>query len=111
MMKKLFYIPFVLLSLLGCCFTAQAEDGAEYYEEFDNYEEFEQDYIDNYVVDKTASSNALADVISVPVLLIGAVLGAGAAYLLLHKFYGAPQAEPYFRTPKQTHQTVFEKKV
>ena len=52
---------------LALSFTAYCQDSDELLEEYDNYEEFEEDYINNHVVDKI---NKKLPPVSVPASLL-----------------------------------------
>lgn len=109
MVKKLFIFPVIFLSTFVLGFTALcAESGNEYYEEYDNYEEFESQYINGYEEDTPLRSHPLLSKISAPALLIGAVTGACTALMLLKKYFLPPQAQPYFRKAEQKSETVYE---
>ncbi len=108
--KRFFFILISALLILQfslCAFCADSQS-PEYYEEYDNYAEFEQDYIDNHVAEQTVRSDFLSSRISVPAILIGAASGAVIAGLVLLRHLRAPQAQPYFRKPGAKSETVSE---
>lgn len=105
MVKKIFCMLSALLCAFLLSFTAYCQEADEFLEEYDNYEEFEEDYINNYVVDQTDKK---LPPVSVPALLIGAAAGAGASRLVLRKYLYAPQAQPHIRKPKTKSKTVLE---
>lgn len=109
MVKNLISVSVILLSIFALSFNAFcAEYGNEYYEEYDNYEEFENDYVDNYVVDSELKTHPLLSKISFPMLFIGAAVGAGTTLILLKKYFSPPQAQPYFRKPSQKSEIISE---
>lgn len=108
MVKKILCIFFSLLCVFLFSLTATCQQSEEYYEEYDNYSEFEEDYIDNYVVDTPTRKIPIISKFSFPIMFVGAAIGAGACYLMLRKFLYAPQAQPHIRKPKQKSETVFE---
>ncbi len=106
MIKKL------VISLLLCiplCFSASAEEnGPEYFQEYDDYHEFEQDYIDSVVVDKIDRQKKFLKP-NVPALIIGAALGSGSVYIVLRNKLSPPKPDPYFRKPDAKHEITDKK--
>ncbi|MBQ7102102.1 MAG: hypothetical protein IJN81_10725 [Clostridia bacterium] len=97
----LFALPFVL------CADAQTEvdnENAEhYYDEYDDYYQMEQDYIDSEVVDKTPQKES---VIFIPAIILGAAAGLGVTYIVLNSVFAPPKPDPYFRKAEEKHKTV-----
>lgn len=104
-MKKMLIAFLFLLSGFSLSFTAFAQENTEmdYYEEFDNYEEFEQDYLES-VLDEIPREQRFK--INAPAMAAGAVIAAGVTFIILRKSLNPPMAEPYFRQPEKTQKTV-----
>lgn len=92
-----FTLPFVL------CAGAQNEDDDYYYDEYDDYYEMEQDYIDSEVVDKVPQRQS---VIFIPALILGAAAGLGITYIVLNSAFAPPKPDPYFRKAEEKHKLV-----
>lgn len=93
----LFAVPFVL------CAGAQTESEEHYYNEYDDYYEMEQDYIDSEVVDKAPQKQS---VIFIPALILGAAAGCGITYVVLNSVFAPPKPDPYFRKAEEKHKIV-----
>lgn len=109
MVKKIFVCVFCVLSALPFVFCASAqtvvdnENEEHYYDEYDDYYEMEQDYIDSQVVDKTPAKQS---VIFVPALIVGALAGLGVTYIVLDIAFAPPKPDPYFRKAEEKHELV-----
>lgn len=109
MVKKIFIAVFCVLSALPFVFCASAqtevdnEDEEHYYDEYDDYCEIEQDYIDSEIVDK---AHVKQSVIFVPALAIGAAAGLGITYIVLNAVFAPPKPDPYFRKAEEKHEIV-----
>ena len=109
MVKKILIAVFCVLSALpfALCANAQTEvdNGNEehYYDEYDDYYEMEQDYIDSEVVDKAPAKQS---VIFVPAIVLGAAAGLGITYIVLNSVFAPPKPDPYFRKAEEKHKLV-----
>lgn len=107
MVKKIILCVFCILFALPLIFSAAAQAEAEnedyYYEEYDNYNEMEQDYIDSEVVDKAPVKQS---VIFVPAIILGAAAGFGTTYIILNAVFAPPKPDPYFRKAEEKHKLV-----
>ena len=109
MVKKfIFSVSAVFFALpLIFCASAQAEiqDGNEdyYYEEYDNYNEMEQDYIDSEVVDKASPKQSA---VFIPAIILGAAAGLGVTHIVLKAVFSPPAPDPYFRKAEAKHEIV-----
>ena len=109
MVKKIFALVFCLLFSLLFVFCAGAqtetadENGAHYYDEYDDYYQMEQDYIDSEVVDKAPQRKS---VIFIPALILGAAAGLGITYIVLNSVFAPPKPDPYFRKAEEKHKLV-----
>ena len=107
MVKKILIAVFCVLSALPfvLCASAEAENANDehYYDEYDDYYEMEQDYIDSQVVDKTPAKQS---VIFVPALIVGALAGLGVTYIVLDIAFAPPKPDPYFRKAEEKHELV-----
>lgn len=107
MVKKIFALVFCVLFALPFvfCAGAQPENDEHYYDEYDDYYEMEQDYIDSQVVDNT-TSNKKQSVIFIPAIILGAAAGCGVTYIVLNAVFAPPRPDPYFRKAEEKHKIV-----
>ncbi len=118
MTKRLLIICSVLAFCMCMGLNAFAADEAdelnnadsEYLEEYDNYYQFEQDYLDSVEEDLFLTKNG-GKAISGSAMLAGAVVCAIGSYLFLRRKLNPPKAEPYFRHGDEKHKIVFEKDI
>ena len=109
MVKRTFAFIFCVLFTLPFVFCAgaqvEAENGNEeyYYDEYDNYYEMEQDYIDSEVVDKKQPKQS---VIFIPAIVLGAAAGLGVTYFVLNAVFAPPKPDPCFRKAEEKHKLV-----
>lgn len=109
MVKKIIVSVFCVLSALPFVFCASAqtvvdnENGEHYYDEYDDYYEMEQDYIDSEVVDKAPQKQS---VIFIPAIILGAAAGCGVTYIVLNSVFAPPRPDPYFRKAEEKHEIV-----
>ncbi len=94
----LFALPFVL------CANAQDANEEHYYDEYDDYYEMEQDYIDSEVVDKVNEKKQ--PIVFVPAIILGAAAGLGVTYIVLNAVFAPPKPNPYFRKAEEKHELV-----
>ena len=97
----LFSLPFVLCA--GAQTEVDNENAAHYYDEYDDYYQMEQDYIDSVVVDKAPKRES---VIFIPAIILGAAAGLGVTYIVLNAVFAPPKPEPYFRKAEEKHEIV-----
>ena len=94
-------VPFVL------CANAQTavddENAEHYYDEYDDYYEMEQNYIDSEVVDKMPQNQP---VVFVPAIILGSAAGLGITYIVLNIAFASPKPDPFFRKAKEKHKLV-----
>lgn len=105
MVKKIFIAVFCVLSALPfvLCVNAEAESEEHYYDEYDDYYEMEQDYIDSEVVDRVPVKQSS---IFIPAIVIGAAAGLGVTYIVLNAVFAPPKPDPYFRKAEEKHEIV-----
>lgn len=109
MVKKIFISVFCVLFTLPLVFCAGAQTEGEneehYYDEYDDYYEMEQDYIDSEVVDNI-TPNKKQSVIFIPAIILGAAAGLGVTYVVLNAVFAPPKPDPYFRKAEEKHKIV-----
>lgn len=109
MVKKIFISVFCVLFTLPFVFCAGAQTEGEneehYYDEYDDYYEMEQDYIDSEVVDNI-TPNKKQSVIFIPAIILGAAAGLGVTYVVLNAVFAPPKPDPYFRKAEEKHKIV-----
>ncbi len=107
MVKKIILCVFCILFSVPLIFSSAAQAEAEnedyYYDEYDNYNEMEQDYINSEVVDKVPQKQSI---IFVPAIILGAAAGFGVTYIVLNAVFAPPKPDPYFRKAEEKHKLV-----
>lgn len=92
-----------MLFAFFCAFSAYAQDSSEayYYNEYDDYYEMEQDYLDSIVDQTVKPKNKIT--FSVPAMAIGATAGLAITYIVLD-IKSAVKPDPYFRKAEEKHE-------
>ena len=110
MIKKLLYSAVAVLMLLSLNFTALADSGIEYYDEFDDYYEFEKDYYDSVVFPEEEEDEIqwYKKLSPIPPV-IGIAAGAVTVFILYKKHSSAGRSirlRNHSYAPDTTHNTL-----
>lgn len=76
----------------------------EYYDVYDDYYEFEQDYLDSIVDDVRPQRERLS--VSPTALAIGGIAGFIIVFAFARSYLVPPKAEPHFRKAQEKHEIV-----
>ncbi len=108
MVRKIFFAAVCVVLCTACTLSAYAEENTgaemEYYDVYDDYYEFEQDYLDSIADEARPTPKKLP--VSPAAMAVGGAAGLIITFALMRNSLTVPKAEPYFRKAKEKHRLV-----